>query len=83
MSASDRRAVLYAADVSVLSEPQLYAAAYTAVSPARREKTDRYYFAQDRYLSLGAELLLYHALREAEINAFPEDCFLGVHGSRI
>ena len=55
--------ILYAADVTPLADPELYSLAYTAATPARREKADRYRFAKDRQLSLGAEALLRHALR--------------------
>lgn len=80
MSISDGYAALYAADVSVLADPQFYAAAYAAASPARRGKTDRYHFAKDRYLSLGAELLLHHALRAAGICGLPADLDYGAQG---
>lgn len=80
MTAINGNTALYAADVSVLADPQLYAAAYAAVSPARREKTDRYRFTKDRYLSLGAEILLYHALRAAGISDLPADFCCGAQG---
>ena len=54
--------VLYAAAVASLTDAERYAAAYAAASPARREKTDRFRFEKDKRLSLGAELLLRHAL---------------------
>lgn len=65
--------ILYAADVTPLADPELYALAYTAASPARREKTDRFRFAKDRQLSLGAEALLRHALRCAGLGAASMD----------
>lgn len=57
------RLILYTADVSPLMERERFEAAYRSVSPARREKTDRYRFEADKRLSLGAELLLQHACR--------------------
>ena len=63
--------VLYAASVAPLADRELYAAAYAAVSPARREKTDRFRFEKDRRLSLGAELLLRHALRSEGLSEMP------------
>ena len=58
-------AALYASSVLPLHEEALYAAAYAAASPQRREKTQRLRFADDRALSLGAEALLRYALRQA------------------
>lgn len=49
---------LYTLDVSALSDGEIYGALYRAVKPERREKTDRYVFDKDKYLSLGAEYLL-------------------------
>ena len=63
--------VLYAASVAPLADRELYAAAYAAVSPARWEKTDRFRFEKDRRLSLGAELLLRHALRSEGLSEVP------------
>ena len=63
--------VLYAASVAPLADDELCAAAYAAASPARREKTDRFRFARDRRLSLGAELLLRHALRTEGLDEVP------------
>ena len=65
--------VLYAASVAPLASPERYAAAYDAVSPARREKADRLRFEKDRRLSLGAELLLRHALRANGLCAAPTE----------
>ncbi len=56
---------IYAASVAPLADAQLYAAALAAVSPQRRAKAERYHFEKDRRLSLGAEVLLRHALRSA------------------
>lgn len=74
------KTALYAADVSVFADPQLYAEAYAAASPARREKIDRYHFAKDRYLSLGAETLLHYALRLAGIRELPVTFDYGPQG---
>ena len=51
-------------DVSVLSDDALYTDAVRGVSAYRREKTEKLRFAEDKYRSLGAELLLRYALRE-------------------
>lgn len=72
--------LLYAADVTPLEDPALYAAAYAAASPARREKTDRCGRPGDRRLSLGAELLLRHALREAGFGGLPLEYTFGRYG---
>ena len=58
---------LYAADVSVLEDDRLYAAAYCAVSDERQKKADRFRFRKDRNLCLGAGVLLRFALREAGV----------------
>lgn len=71
--------ILYAACVTPLQDEELYAAVYAAASPARRAKTDRYQFARDRFLSLGAETLLRHALREAG-EALPAELNYGAQG---
>ena len=63
--------VLYAASVAPLADAEHYAAAYAAVSPARREKTDRFRFEKDKRLCLGAELLLRHALRAGGVGEVP------------
>lgn len=64
-------AAVYAADVSALADPGLYAATYAIVSPERRAKADRYLKDEDRRLSLGAELLLRYALKEAGYAKLP------------
>ncbi len=53
---------IFAADVSCLESSELYYEAYDSVSDRRREKTDRYLRARDRFTSLGAEVLLYYAV---------------------
>lgn len=62
MISTDTRLVV--ADVTVLSDPALYAAAHDSVSRDRREKTDRLLREEDRWRSLGAEWLLRQALRQ-------------------
>lgn len=64
-------AALYAVNVTALKEPAPYAEAYAAVSPARREKTDRYRKLSDRLQSLGAELLLRYGLKRAGLSPMP------------
>lgn len=63
--------VLYAASVAPLADAEHYAAAYAAVSPARQEKVDRFRFEKDKRLSLGAELLLRHALHCEGLGEIP------------
>ena len=72
---------IYAADVSVLSDPALYEAAYAAVSPVRREKVDRLRFSSDKYLSLGVELLLQYGLNVRNIAA--HSLFYGPQGKPL
>ena len=60
--ASDAVPALYAVSVTPLAEEESFARAYALASPARREKTDRLRMAADKRRSLGAELLLRHAL---------------------
>lgn len=61
------------ADVTLLSDPELYRAAEIAVSEKRREKALRFRFEKDRQRSLGVELLLRRMLREAGFSGpFPE-----------
>lgn len=71
--------VLYTACVAPLEDDRLYAAAYAASTPGRRQKADRFHFAKDRRLSLAAELLLRHGLREAGLETFPAEFSCGAH----
>lgn len=57
--------ILYTADVTSLEKEEYYASAYAAVTESRRLRTDRYLRAEDRYLSLGGELLLKKLLADA------------------
>lgn len=59
---------LFVADAGVLSDERLYEAACARSSAQRKEKTDRYRFRRDRNASLGAELLLRHALERLGIH---------------
>lgn len=59
--------VLYASCVTPLADAKLYAAACELVSDGRREKAARLRFEKDKRLSVGAELLLRHALRPAGV----------------
>lgn len=72
--------VLYAASVAPLADAERYAAAYAAVPPARREKADRFRFERDRRLSLGAELLLRHALRAEGLGGASMEFTYGAQG---
>lgn len=56
---------LYAASVEPLKDDLLFARAFQAASPARREKTARLVRPEDQRLSLGAEMLLNKALSDA------------------
>lgn len=56
------KVVSYYADAGALKDPDIYASAYSKVSPYRRNKTDRFVFDGGRRLSLGVELLLMKAL---------------------
>lgn len=53
---------LFAADTGVLTDEFLFDAAYARATEERKGKVDRYRFRRDQYASLGAELLLRHAL---------------------
>ena len=75
-----QKPVLYAASVAPLADAARYAAAYAEVSPARREKTDRFRFEKDRRLSLGAELLLRRALRAEGLGEVPMAFTYGAQG---
>lgn len=72
--------ILYAAEITPLAEDPLYAAAYAAATPARRDKADRFRIAADRQRSLAAELLLRHALRESGFHDFPAPPAKGENG---
>lgn len=54
--------IILTAKTDILSDECLFNAFYKEVSGDRRKKTDGYRFAKDKYLSLGAEILLYEAL---------------------
>lgn len=80
MPSPESRTILYAADVSVLENPALYAKAYAAASPQRREKADKYKHGSDKYLALGAEILLRYGLSQAGLSELPLLFELGEHG---
>lgn len=61
-------AILYIADVTPLENEEYYALAYAAVTESRRLRTDRYLRAEDRFLSLGGELLLKKSLADAGLS---------------
>ena len=50
-----------------LEDDELFARVYASLSPFRQKKTDRYRFRKDKNLSLGAGILLDHALRELSL----------------
>lgn len=80
MPSPESRTILYAADVSVLENPALYARAYASSSPQRREKADKYKHGRDKYLALGAELLLRYGLCQAGLSELPLSLEFGEHG---
>ncbi len=53
---------IYIASAEPLTNDGLYRLARDAVSPERRERTERFRFPEDRALSYDAELLLRKAL---------------------
>ncbi|MBQ5310444.1 MAG: hypothetical protein ILP19_00155 [Oscillospiraceae bacterium] len=59
---------IYAADVTVLSDTRIYESLYKSLPQSRRDKADRYRFASDRYLSLGAGALLKTALESIALD---------------
>lgn len=58
---------MYIADVSVLQDEDLYRKLYTRLDAARRSKADRFLFAKDKRLSVGAGALLLHALQQEKV----------------
>lgn len=74
---------IYTADVSALTDPELYAAAYALEPACRREKADRLRRDSDKRLSVGAGMLLRHALLAseiAEVPQFPQAYEIGEYG---
>lgn len=58
----------YTADVSCLADGALFARLYASVPDFRQGAVDQYRFDRDRRLSLGAWVLLQHAMREAGLD---------------
>lgn len=56
--------ILYAANINALSDGRVFDSACRAVSEERRKKTDALRFDKDKFLSVGAELLLKKALTD-------------------
>lgn len=71
---------LYAASVLPLEDESLYRLAYDNASSDRRQKIDGFRFAKDRRLSLGADMLLQYALREANTEYDPARIKIGAYG---
>ena len=67
MMTTDGNNHIYLLDTKWLEDEELFAAWYQKMPPERRQKTDRFRFAKDQRLSLGAGILLYHALSQAGI----------------
>ena len=70
---------IYITDTACLMKRRLFAKAYAAMPPERRNRVDRLRFPRDRCRSLGAGLLLHRALAEAGVDG--ETAFVyGEHG---
>lgn len=74
------KTIIYAADVTALSSPALFAEAFAMASPERKEKVGRIKPDNEKRLSLGAEMLLRHGLKEAELDNFPPEFSYNEHG---
>lgn len=66
----NRQVRVYIADIAPLYDPAFYEKAYKSVSGERRRKADACKKEQDRYLSLGAGLLLDYALKKEGIREY-------------
>ena len=71
---------IWFAEASVLQDPARFAAAYAAVSPARREKADRLRPPEAKRLSLAAGALALQALAALGVDAAAEEVALGPYG---
>lgn len=71
---------IYYADVTALNDPALFQAQFARVPVWRQEKIEALRFMKDRCLSLGAELLLQRALRDAGFDGVDTRFALGEHG---
>lgn len=60
---------VYLADTAPLAQDGLFARLYRTLPPERRQKIDGFRFRRDKNLSLGAGVLLYHALARAGVAA--------------
>lgn len=58
---------IYIADVTMLQDEELYTKMYTRLDSARRSKADRFLFAKDKRLSVGAGILLLYALQQEKV----------------
>ena len=58
---------IYTKDISVYSDPKLFAADYALMPAYRKEKIDAYKFQNGKYLSLGVGVLLREALMDLGI----------------
>ena len=68
---------IYVYDVSVFSDPEEFNKAYAKMDPQRKEKIDRFRNDSDKYLSLGAGMLLKTVLSDAGLG----DCGIEIAGS--
>ena len=71
---------IYAAKVTELENEAMYNMAYNKVTDERRKKTDSLRIKRDRQLSLGAELLLIHGLRQCGIELKEIKYHYGING---
>lgn len=67
MPKTDFNPILYAINVQDFTDEKLFCEAYNYVNDFRKEKINRFRFPKDKYLSLGAGLLLEYALKKAEV----------------
>ena len=81
MLSMDLPTIVYCADIAPLLEESFFAEAYRSVPSSRQQKVDRYRFPKDKFLSLGAGLLLQYAWRKhaSSESPMPEIC-LGPFG---
>lgn len=73
-------AAVFAADTECLSDKELYNKAYVSITEARRTRTDKFLRERDKRLSVGAEILLSHALKEFTGRNIALDFVYGANG---
>lgn len=80
MSFTNKKPMVYAANVAPLTDRELFAEGYDSVSTLRREKVDRCRFDKDKRLSLGCAMLLDFALSSNGIPLCDADIKIGEQG---